>query len=206
MFQVALQGIFLGLILSAFVGPVFFLLIQTSVTHGLVSALKLQTGIIISDICCILLAYSGMAQFINDPDYYATVGVTGGIILIAFGVTPFIFSGLKKKQITKEINLTPGNLLIKGFILNSTNPSVFIFWLGSISVANITFNGEGFVLVTYFAFALSTVFIIDFVKAYLAKYLKSFLDDYRLSIMNRAVSALFIVCGIYVVFKSFLHG
>lgn len=201
MLQAILEGILLGLILAAFVGPVFFLLIQTSINAGIKAAMQLQAGIILSDAFCILLAYSGLAQFINDPDVEKYLGLGGGLVLIVFGAAPFFFK-IKKEDLASEISQTKvHNLIIKGFLLNSSNPSVFIFWVGAITISNTNYGGDGALISAYFISTLSTVFFTDTLKALTARSLKGILTEGILDKINKLASAGLMIFGLILLYK-----
>ena len=51
-----LWGIILSFIL---IGPVFFMLLETSVSRGWKAAIALDLGVLTSDLICILIAYYG---------------------------------------------------------------------------------------------------------------------------------------------------
>ena len=55
MTSAVLEGVLMGLFLSVFVGPVFFLLIETSINKGIREAFIMDAGVILSDIAWIIL-------------------------------------------------------------------------------------------------------------------------------------------------------
>src|SRR5664279_207733 len=85
-----LQGIILGLTLSALLGPALFTLLPTSIHRGLTSGIFLAFGIFLSDITVVYLALLGALQLINQKNNYMFVGISGGTILIGFGIYTFL--------------------------------------------------------------------------------------------------------------------
>ena len=69
-----LQGIILGLTLSALLGPAIFTLLQTSIHRGVKSGVFLAFGIFLSDVSVVYLALLGALQLINQKDNYMIVG------------------------------------------------------------------------------------------------------------------------------------
>ena len=64
MLELILSAIGLGFMLSlVFIGPIFFLLIETSFCRGHRHALALDLGVITADILCIIAAYFASADF-----------------------------------------------------------------------------------------------------------------------------------------------
>lgn len=62
MLELILSAVGLGLMLSlVFIGPIFFLLVETSFSRGPRHALALDFGVISADILCIIAAFSPVA-------------------------------------------------------------------------------------------------------------------------------------------------
>src|SRR5690606_39562913 len=98
-----LTGILLGFFLSFMIGPVFFILIETSITKGFKAALTFDAGVIIADICFILIAYFSSFQLINRIKDDPALFIFGGMIMITYGVISFIrLQKLRKAEIHVE--------------------------------------------------------------------------------------------------------
>jgi LPXTG-motif cell wall-anchored protein len=84
------QAIGIGFLLSVMVGPVFFVLLETSITKGARSALMLDLGVFISDIIYILCACIFATQiknFTDNADNNNTLlAVIGGILFLGYGL------------------------------------------------------------------------------------------------------------------------
>ena len=89
--QFFLQAICIGFLLSVMVGPVFFVLLETSITKGIRAALALDIGVFISDILYILFALSFVDQItsINSGENKLIFGFIGGSIFIIYGTFYF---------------------------------------------------------------------------------------------------------------------
>lgn len=204
MVQAISEGMILGLILSFLIGPVFFLLIQTSMKEGMRSSMFLIAGIFISDVFCILLAYFGLSEIFNDVVIKQFTGLVGGLIMIVFG----LFALLKKPKIhlydvSTYTKTQPLLLFIKGFLLNTTNPFVFLFWLGSMGVAMNEFRSSQEQVLTYFSATMATVFCFDLLKAYSARKLSEKIKPQKFLIITRISGAGIIVFGLVLIFRVF---
>jgi threonine/homoserine/homoserine lactone efflux protein len=202
MIEAATKGIFLGLVLSALIGPVFFLLIQTSIVQGIRAALIIDAGVFLSDLIYLTIAYLGAASIIENLKNDGLVYIPGGIILIVFG----IFSFIKKHKPQVEIIKSKANdtkLFLKGFILNSLNPSVLLFWAGTVILAYSNFESNHSLILTYFVFTLFTVFTIDIIKIILSGQLRRFINTSTLSILNKATGIILISIGLSLIYKGF---
>ena len=80
----------LGFFLAFMIGPVFFILLETSVIKGFRAAVAFDLGVVFSDILFILLAYFSSYQLLenlsNQPGLYAF----GGTLLAAYGTIVFL--------------------------------------------------------------------------------------------------------------------
>ena len=193
MASVIIEGFLLGLFLSVFIGPVFFLLIDTSIKRGLKSAFVMDAGVILSDMFWIVLLYWGVDKYLGDFLESDLSMIIAGSAFISFGLVGF-FSLKKKKE--NKVPKKNSKLFIEGFILNTINPSVALFWLASLTIAvkKYTILTELFV---FFGAIFITIIAIDFLKFNGAKRLSVFLNDKRqrnFSLFSNGVLFLF---GIY---------
>lgn len=132
-----LTGIPWGIFLSFMIGPVFFILIETSITKGFRAALTFDLGVVLGDIFFIGVAYLGSYRLIASLKDKPALFIFGGILMVAYGIISFI--KLKKQakiqyeSIDDEIiKKNYGSLFIKGFFLNIINIGVLGFWLAII--------------------------------------------------------------------------
>jgi len=65
--QALLEGISMGLLLSAMIGPVFFTLIQNSIQSGFRNTAVLAFGILASDLIYVLITYFSVSIFTQNP-------------------------------------------------------------------------------------------------------------------------------------------
>jgi threonine/homoserine/homoserine lactone efflux protein len=79
-----LKGFLTGLWLSLSFGPVFFLLIQTSVQKGIPQALFFDLGVLLSDLFYIIISFFGASVILGNEHYQDLIGIVGGLILVGF--------------------------------------------------------------------------------------------------------------------------
>ena len=135
-----------GFFLSFMIGPVFFMLIQTSILKGARAAIAFNIGVILGDVAFILIAYLGSRHLLEKVKDDPRLFYIGGLILIIYGLFTY-FDKSNKKQVEEEsklIDIPVENnylrLLFKGFFLNFINIGVLIFWLGVIVVIGPTLD------------------------------------------------------------------
>src|SRR6187431_1257804 len=121
-----LSGIPWGIFLSFMIGPVFFILLETSIIKGFRAALVFEIGVVLGDIVFIAIAYLGSYRLIKSLEDNSSLFILGGILMLAYGVISFISLKKEKKinihkidnEIIKKDYL---GLFIKGFFLNIIN-------------------------------------------------------------------------------------
>ena len=90
MLEAIVSGVMLGLVLSLLVGPVFFLLIDTSIKKGFKRGVYLSLGVLLSDMFYIAITYfsSVAAGVVNN--YKWEIGWAGGLLLMVFGIVTML--------------------------------------------------------------------------------------------------------------------
>ena len=120
-----------GIFLAFTIGPVFFILIETSITKGFRAALIFDLGVVLADFVFILIAYfstnSLLERLKDDPALF----IFGGLVMLTFGIISMIKEKKNyKKTLSEEYiddNIPKNNylaLFFKGFILNFINIGV----------------------------------------------------------------------------------
>ena len=195
-----LNGVLFGLFLSIFIGPVFFVLIQTAIQKGFVGGLYMAIGILISDSVCVSVIYMGISYVSSNESFLMYVGLIGGSILLISGISNFFKPVVKNEKGGNSSNL---NKILRGFILNGINPFVLTFWLGIVSMVTVNFNYDKQQAFLFFVFMLSTVFLIDMVKCYLAGRLSRFFTYKVLKKMNIVVGIFLVIFGFRLLYFAY---
>ena len=87
MLELIFSAVGLGFMLSlVFIGPVFFLLIETSLFRGAKHALSLDFGVIAADILCIVAAYFSSQDIIHIIDQYPSFYRISALIIFIYGI------------------------------------------------------------------------------------------------------------------------
>ncbi|WP_086475602.1 MULTISPECIES: LysE family translocator [Arenibacter] len=195
----------LGFLLSFMIGPVFFVLLETSAIKGFRAALCFDLGVIIADIIFIIVAYFSSFQLLENLSNQPGLYVFGGVILLVYGLT----NVLKKeaKHTPEKIRVTKGDylsLFVKGFLLNFINIGVLVFWLGIIIVVGPSLDNEPKRIWTFFGAMIGALFVTDIFKILLAKQLRRKLTKRRIYLVKKALGIILILCGLVLIVKGFL--
>lgn len=201
------NAILFGFFLSFMIGPVFFMLIQTSIIKGVRAALAFNIGVILGDVAFIVIAYYGSRHLLerikDDPRLF----FIGGLILIVYGVITYLDKSSKKEaeaSIDIPVNNNYIKLIFKGFFLNFINVGVLAFWLGLIVVIGPTLDMNPTNIFYYFSIIIISYFVTDIGKIVLAKQLKSRMTPIVIYRIKRIMGIVLIVFGVILMLKGFL--
>jgi threonine/homoserine/homoserine lactone efflux protein len=197
----------LGFFLAFMIGPVFFVLIETSVTKGFRAAVAFDAGVIIADIIFIGLAYFSSFQLLENLSNQPGLYVFGGTILTVYGLIIFLKKPNRnelKAQLSNAFKVNYIELFIKGFLLNFINVGVLIFWLGIIIVTGPSLENDINRFYVFFGSLILAYFITDLFKIVLAKQLKKQLTPGIILKIKKLLGIILIICGLVLITKGFL--
>ena len=197
----------LGFFLAFMIGPVFFVLLETSATKGFRAAVVFDLGVIVADIFFIVLAYFSSFQLLENLSNQPGLFVFGGMIITVYGVIIFLKKSKKTTKEVSELVFDKKNylgLFIKGFLLNFINIGVLVFWLGVIIITGPSLENDLNRFFVFFGTMIAAYFITDLFKILLAKQLKRKLTPKRILKVKKLLGIILIVCGLVLIIKGFL--
>lgn len=202
------NAILIGIGLSFMIGPVFFMLIQTSILKGVKAAVAFNMGVILGDVAFIVIAYYGSRHLLERIKVDPRLFFIGGLILIVYGAITYLDKSNKKETEEPSIDLTVNNnylkLILKGFFLNFINIGVLALWLGLIVGIGPSLDMNPTRIFYYFALILISYFVVDLGKILLAKQLKKKMTSLVVFRVKRIMGVLLIVFGVGLMLKGFL--
>ena len=185
-------------------GPVFWVLLETSITKGFKAAVAFDLGVMFADVCFIGVCYLGSFQLLEDDQNKQGLFVLGGTILLLYGLFSWINRNKKSKDQPEiqESNENYFGLAAKGFAINILNVGVFIFWGGVLIVSSPT-SGKSFTnFALFFAIVLLSYFLTDLLKISVAHRFKNFLTGKGILFVNSLISLILIVSGVVLIIKG----
>ena len=197
----------LGFFLAFMIGPVFFMLIETSITKGVRAAITFNLGVVVADVIFITIAYLSSYQLVENLSNLPGLYVFGGSILSIYGLIILIKKTNQKeiqKQIDNTIKVNYLQLFIKGFLLNFINIGVLVFWLGIVLVAGPSLENEVTRFIIFFSVLILAYFMTDLIKIILAKQLKKKLTPSIIVKTKKTLGAMLVVFGLILIIKGFL--
>ncbi|GAA3723191.1 MULTISPECIES: LysE family translocator [Flavobacterium] len=202
-----LAGLPWGLVLSFMVGPVFFVLLETSITKGFRSAIVFDLGVVLGDIFFIAIAYLGSYRLISSLKDDPALFIFGGIIMLSYGIISFVKLKKEEKINDEEIDRdilkrNYASLFVKGFLLNVINIGVLGFWLAVIISVGPKLEMQTPRMMTFFAAVIITYLLIDCAKILLAKQLKSKMTPTNILKIKKGISVVLMVFGFALVVQG----
>jgi threonine/homoserine/homoserine lactone efflux protein len=199
-----LSGIPWGIFLSFMVGPVFFILLETSIIKGFRAALVFDLGVVLGDIVFIAIAYLGSYRLIQSLKDKPALFIFGGILMLVYGIISFVLLKKEEKVNTEEIDneIIRKNyisLFIKGFFLNIINIGVLGFWLAIIISVGPKLEMQTSRMVTFFISVILSYLLIDCIKIVLAKQLKTKLTPNNILKIKKGISIVMMIFGMVLI-------
>lgn len=202
-----LAGLPWGLVLSFMVGPVFFVLLETSITKGFRAAIVFDLGVVLGDIFFIAIAYLGSYRLISSLKDDPALFIFGGIIMLSYGIISFVKLKKEEKINDEEIDRdilkrNYGSLFVKGFLLNVINIGVLGFWLAVIISVGPKLDMQTPRMMTFFTAVIITYLLIDCSKILLAKQLKSKMTPTNILKIKKGISVVLMIFGFALVIQG----
>jgi threonine/homoserine/homoserine lactone efflux protein len=216
------QAIGIGFLLSIMIGPVFFVLLEISITKGFKSAMIFDAGVLLSDLFYIVISlfFAYQLKGLGDVKNNLILSVLGGTLFIAYGVYNLFFKQVTMGTVALDEELLDSEekankstknkdnsmLVLKGFMLNLLNPGVVIYWLAIIAkgfdlVAPYESDAH---IVIFITIILLTFFGIDCLKAYVANKIKPLVTVKLLRGLNSLIGFVFLGTGIFLILRQLL--
>jgi len=202
-----LAGLPWGLFLSFMVGPVFFVLLETSITKGFRAALVFDLGVVLGDVFFIAIAYLGSYRLIQSLKDKPALFIFGGIIMLAYGIISFVKLKKEEKINDEEIDRdiikrNYASLFVKGFLLNVINIGVLGFWLAVIISIGPKLEMQNSRMFTFFTAVIVTYLLVDCIKILLAKQLKSKMTPTNILKIKKGISIVLMVFGFVLIVQG----
>ena len=199
MLDAIIKGLTLGLILALSVGPVIFTIIKQSLNNGHEGGMSFVAGVWMSDILLVVLSNVFSESVTLALEYEKAIGYIGSVFLVGMGVF-FVF--FKKASLRKD---AAGNSLrfrkrdfakifMSGFLINTLNPSVLLFWLVTAMRFAVT-NTFGERMAIFMVCILVNI-LADVAKVFMAGKIRGKLTLGNLSIINKISGTILIGFGI----------
>ena len=200
----------IGFFMAFMIGPVFFMLIQTSILKGARAAIAFDIGVLLGDVTFICMAYFGSRSFLEKIKDDPRLFFIGGLVLIVYGLITYFDKQNKKEALASaETIVVPVKnnyikLFFKGYFLNFINIGVLAFWLGTVLVIGPTLNMNSNSIFWYFATIILGYALTDLGKILLAKQLKNKMTPLVIYRLKKIMGIILVICGVFLILKGFI--
>ena len=208
-----LKGVLLGFILSISIGPVIFAIIKQRLTNGRRSGYAFVAGVSSSDFILLFICNFFTSLFNLVLSHKSTIALAGAGFLFLMGLYTLFFKKMKLENMGidgahKTVSIK--NLLssyFSGFLMNTLNPSVFLFWFAWTAAINTsaddTPNPVQYKLIV-FGTCLGFVFLSDLIKVFLAGKLRPRLTEKNLLWINRVSGMIILIFSAALLYSALL--
>jgi threonine/homoserine/homoserine lactone efflux protein len=197
------SGVTFGLGLAFMLGPVFFTLLQTSIQEGFKAGLFFALGVFSSDAALITACYFSAAQLDLLSAHKQELGIVGGAVLIGFGLVQLLRKP-RIKEVEDSRRAVHAHYILKGFMLNTLNPMVLLFWLSVVGIVALRKHYTSTDEAVFFGSVLGTVLCTDVLKCYLANRLKRIMTPKLIHRLNLITGIILIGFGAELLIRSLL--
>ena len=195
------KGLLLGLLLSISIGPVIFAIIKQSLMGGKKAGYAFVAGVSASDISLLLLCNIFTALFTLVLSHKATVALFGSGFLLIMGVYTLLFKKITLEPLNENSEKTMRKrdfigIFISGYLMNTLNPSVFLFWFAwTAAIGNNAEESNNPLVYKMLVFGtcLSFVLLSDLAKVALAGRLRPKLTKRNLIWINRVSGIIILI-------------
>lgn len=213
LFAPIIKGLLLGLILSISIGPVIFAIIKQSLTNGKRSGYAFVAGVSSSDLVLLFICNVFTSLFNLVLNHKSTIALAGAGFLLLMGLYTLFLKKLKLENMGNDgqQKVTSIKDLIgsyfSGFLMNTLNPSVFLFWFAWTAAINNsagdTPNPLQYKLLV-FGTCLGFVLLSDLVKVFLAGKLRPRLTEKSLVWINRISGIIILIFSAALLYSALL--
>lgn len=197
--EAILKGLALGFVLALSVGPIIFTIIKQSLNNGYRGGFSFVAGVWVSDILLVILSNTLTALVSELLEHTRAIAFGGSAFLIGMGVY-FVFF--------KKVNIAPdgegganrfrkrdvAKIFASGFIINTLNPGVILFWLGNATILSVKHTLRERLII--FSVCLLINMAADVGKVLMSGRLGKKLTVHNLSIINRISGTILVGFGI----------
>ena len=211
MVEALIKGITLGFLLSISVGPVIFSIIKQSLNNGHRGGFVFVAGVSLSDIALVVISNGFTELFTSISSHRLQIGIAGSIFLVCMGIY-FLF--FKKVQVNEQGQQVMAffrkrdyaKIFLSGFLMNTLNPAVFLFWITTSTTFIDHSIRERIVL---FTTCLLFVLSADISKVMLAGKIRNRLTPHNIHLINRLNGIILVGFGLALIWglvTYFRHG
>ncbi|MEJ2696516.1 MAG: LysE family transporter [Candidatus Sulfobium sp.] len=208
-----ISAYFMGCIAAIPAGPVQIEVVRRSINGQLKSSLLVVLGAFLIDVFYGLIAFFGIAPFLEEKKVMAIFWLAGGVILIVMSV--FVIRHRAKKEISYDNAPQKRKrwALLGGISLSVINPMMILWWLSAVRIFEdigliSEFNAD--IALTFLAAASLGLASYLTALSLFIHWVKKFVSAAKLRRINQVFAVFLLLIGLYFLYTSihtlFLQG
>jgi len=197
MVDALVKGFAISLLLIFSVGPAAFTIIKQSINNGRAGGFSFVAGVWLSDLLWVILSNAFSELVIQLLHFKREIGFTGSAFLIALGIYYLFFKKIRLRDEESKIVITTGKhaqLTLAGFLINTINPAVMIFWLTTATAIAATHSVKQRVIIFSTCLVLNSS--VDIAKVVLAGKIRKNMNEKNIKLINKISGTILLVFGI----------
>ncbi len=201
--DIIVKGSLLGFMTSFSMGPIFFTLLETGIRKGVRCAMSFSAGVMLSDALIIFLSFVSVHVLFQQSQAQRLLGIIGALALMGFGVYRW-FTKESMDRNTGHETQPLGYFLYasKGFLINSLNPFVYLFWFSIVGVLTAQVMRSYVELGWFFGAAWGSVVLLDLLKAHSAARLQHYFTPRTMRTLSRIMGTVLVLFGSGLLWQS----
>lgn len=197
MIEALVKGFAISMLLIFSVGPVIFTIIKQSIINGRAGGYSFVAGVWFSDLVWVILSNVFSELMLQLLNFKKLIGFSGSLFLIALGIFYLFFKKIHIKEDENKIVITArthAKLAASGFLINSLNPAVILFWLTTATAIAASHTIKQRIII--FSTCLFINISADLLKVILAGKIRKSLNEKNIRLINKISGAILFAFGI----------
>jgi threonine/homoserine/homoserine lactone efflux protein len=204
MLESVIKGLGLGLILAVSVGPVIFTILKQSINNGQKGGFSFVTGVWISDLVLIIISNMFSTLIVEALQFKTTIAYAGSAFVITLGVYYLFFKKVYFGEDNNTLLVQFGKraftkALMSGFLINTLNPSVLLFWL--INATAFAATHSALERIVLFGTCLLVNIFGDIAKVLMAAKVRKKLTPKSIMWINKISGTILILFGLGIIYS-----
>jgi hypothetical protein len=202
--ETIIKGIGLGLFLALSVGPVIMTVVKHSINNGHAGGMSFVGGVWLSDLILVLVSNLFSGLVVKALLFKSAIGYIGSSFIISLGIYYIFFKKVSLRESDPDVQTIfsrrdMSKVFISGFLINTLNPSVLLFWLlNATAFASVHTAAERTVI---FGICLLINMVADTAKVMLAARYRNKLNLKTITAINRISGTILIGFGLVIIYK-----
>lgn len=197
MIDALVKGLAISMLLIFSVGPVIFTIIKQSIINGRAGGFSFVAGVWLSDLVWVVLSNAFSELMLQLLNFEKLIGFSGSLFLIVLGVFYLFFKKIHIKEDENKIVITArthAKLIASGFLINSLNPAVILFWLTTATAIAASHTPQQRIII--FSTCLFINISADLLKVILAGKIRKSLNEKNIRLINKISGLILLGFGI----------